>query len=85
MDESQNSVSLSRYAEMHERSKIARTQFLQDLKDVPKLPAVKLIMYIGWSIGMSALDNTIVNIANPSIQRWHRFVPSGEIIPQSTI
>ena len=67
MTESEKSVSLSRYAEMHERSRIARTKFLQDLKDVPKLPAAKLIMYIGWSIGMSALDNTIVNIANPSI------------------
>ena len=46
----------------------------------------KLISLVGWSLGMSALDNTIVNVALPNIQYEKNFIgDSEEGIPQSTL
>ncbi|CAL5994406.1 Multidrug_MFS transporter [Hexamita inflata] len=63
----------------------ARIKFAQELKALPKMSPGKLILIVGWSLGMSSLDSTIVNIANPNIQRDHNFVPEGEIIPTKLI
>lgn len=72
--------------EMKQRAKVSRMKFYQDLAKVPKLTPGKLISLVGWSLGMSAIDNTIVNVALPNIQYEKNFIgESGEGIPQSTI
>lgn len=53
--------------EMKQRAKVSRMKFYQDLAKVPKLTPGKLISLVGWSLGMSAIDNTIVNVALPNI------------------
>ncbi|CAL5990735.1 Multidrug_MFS transporter [Hexamita inflata] len=63
----------------------ARLKFKQELKDLPKMSPTKLIWLVGWSLCMSSLDSTIVNIANPNIQRDSNFVPKGEMIPTNLI
>ncbi|CAL6044139.1 Multidrug_MFS transporter [Hexamita inflata] len=63
----------------------ARLKFKQELKDLPKMSPTKLIWLVGWSLCMSSLDSTIVNIANPNIQRDSNFVPKGQMIPTNLI
>ncbi|CAL6107547.1 Multidrug_MFS transporter [Hexamita inflata] len=64
---------------------VARLKFQKELQDLPKMTPTKLIMLVGWSLCMSSLDNTIVNLANPNIQVEPNFVPKGEKIPLSMI
>ena len=71
--------------EMKERAVESRKQFALEISKLPKMPPGKVILLVGWALVMSALDNTIVNIANPNILVDPSFVPPGEEIPTSTI
>lgn len=58
----------------------ARLKFKEEIDLLPKMSPAKLIMLIGGSQLMSAIDNAIVNIGNPKVQVEPNFVPPGERI-----
>ncbi|TNJ26660.1 Multidrug MFS transporter [Giardia muris] len=70
---------------LRKKAAISRLEFFRDLQAVRKLTPVRMILLVGWSLAMSALDMTIVNICNPLIMKEPNFVPQGEEIPESTI
>lgn len=71
---------------LRKKANISRLEFFKDLQKIPKLKPAKLILLVGWSLAMSSLDMTIVNICNPLIMHEKNFVGEhGTEIPMSTI
>lgn len=70
---------------LRQKSAVGRLIFFRDLQKVPKLTPVKLILLVGWSLAMSSLDMSIVNICLPLIMHERNFVHNNQEISMSTL